>query len=121
MDRGREITGCDCWGLVKIWFTNEMGMDLPDFDVSAIDRDLVAHTIDSERHTEHWSAVYPPDNGDVVAMSTNMHHPGMVNHVGVYIGNGQILHTTEKTGSMIVRSNNVIWARRIVGYYRWVS
>lgn len=121
MDRGRTKKGCDCWGLVKLWFEKELGIELPDFDVSANDRELVAETIDSGRHEPVWEPVDRPKKGDVVAMSTNPHHPGMVNHVGVYLGRYKILHTTEKTGAMIIPSTNLMWSKRIVGYYRWVG
>lgn len=41
---------------------------------------------------------------------------GVVSHVGINLGNGTMLHTSEKTGCVVEPLTK--WKKRIVGYYR---
>ena len=120
VDRGHCASGCDCWGLVRYIYSNEVGIELPDFDISAFDVDRVVDQM--ERSKKEWDDVTKsPEPYDVVAMHLGTRYFGMVNHVGVYMGDGKFIHTMEKTGSMVNRLSDAVWTPRILGIYRWVN
>jgi cell wall-associated NlpC family hydrolase len=41
----------------------------------------------------------------------------MCGHVGVYIGNNQFIHSTEKKGVCIESLSSILWKNRIDGFY----
>jgi cell wall-associated NlpC family hydrolase len=45
----------------------------------------------------------------------------MVQHVGVYIGNGRVIHTLKKRESHLIRIDDSYWSLKIVKYYRWMG
>ena len=65
----------------------------------------------------HWISVENPEKYDVVAMSRDIKHPNMIQHFGVYLGEGKILHTLEGVGSHIAKLEDL--SSFIKGYYRW--
>lgn len=117
VDRGRDRSGMDCWGLALAVLRNEYGKDVPDFDVCAFDTPAIHTRYEAERG--RWIQVEAPEPGDVAAMSLDSGHPGMVQHVGVYVGGGRILHTLKKRESHVVRADDPYWSRKIEGWYRW--
>lgn len=90
---GREYAWgvMDCWTLVRDWYAEEWGLQLPDWVRPSPD--------DWERHPmfeDCWAeAGFRPvaqsdiEVGDALLMSLN--HPS-INHVAVYVGEQQILH-----------------------------
>ena len=116
-DGGRTQKSCDCWGLVKLIYKEELEIILPDFDISAYNIDGVSQQM--AKSTRDWNAVIEPKKFDVIAMSLGVRTPKMVNHVGVYLGGGKFIHTMNRTTSMINRMNDAQWLPRIMGVYRW--
>jgi len=81
----------DCWSLVRDWFQQERGITLPDWDRPDTPEEFQAAPMFDRlwegagfrRVTER------PQVGDVALMSIG--GPGL-NHVGVFVENGRILH-----------------------------
>ena len=120
VDGGRNVLGCDCWGLVKLVYREELGIELPDFEISAFDTEEVIEAMESGK--KQWRETsLALEKYDVVAMHIGQKHFGMVNHVGVYMGNGMFIHTLQRTASMMNRMMDPQWTSRILGVYRWVS
>jgi len=118
-NKGRNIaTGLDCWGLVMYVF-GLYGISLPDFNADAFQyADNDKKVIESTRGGE-WEAVqYNPESDEPLVVVMKM-HPKYIAHVGVYVGNGRILHTTAGTGAIL--SKVTALQRRIVGFYRHVD
>lgn len=65
--------------------------------------------------------VNTPEPGDIAAMSIDPEFPSLVQHVGVYIGDGRVLHTLRKRQSHLVKVDDPYWKRKIVGFYRWAG
>ena len=120
VDGGRDFNGCDCWGLVKLIYDLELDIQLPDFDISALDTESVIDAMETGK--KQWKeTTLNPQKYDVVALHLGTKHFGMVNHVGVFIGDGMFIHTMDRTASMMNRMKDVQWTSRILGVYRWVN
>ena len=121
LDRGRTLSGCDCWGLVRLVLHEEAGRELPDY------ADLYRSTDDTaglERlFLDRWplegveQVVGEPREFDIVLLRI----AGQGCHVGVSLGDGRFLHVTPgSTGPTVERLTSPRWAPRLLGVYRHV-
>ena len=62
-----------------------------------------------------------PEPGDLAVMNLDPMAPTMIQHVGVYVGNGRIIHTLKKRESHLVRIDDPYWSKKIKCYYRWAG
>lgn len=121
VNKGRDTSGLDCWGLVMSVY-KEYGITLPDFGVDGRLPQNVHITVESETATKlSWSKIEVPEEPCVVVMSNDERRPDLINHVGVYIGNGLILHTLRKSQSHTFRKDHPLFMNRIKGYYKWLK
>jgi proteasome lid subunit RPN8/RPN11 len=83
----------DCWSLVREWYQREQGITLRDFDRPAIPEEFQADPLFDRLWREfgfrQLAEAEPVEVGDVALMSIG--GPGL-NHVGVIVENGEILH-----------------------------
>ncbi len=118
-NRGRNIaTGLDCWGLVMYVF-ELYGIPLPDFDADAFQYAENDKTVIEGIQSRKWEIVWYDMASDVPLVVVMKMHPKYIAHVGVYVGDGRILHTTAGTGAILSKITTL--QRRIVGFYRYVS
>ena len=120
VDRGRDRNGMDCWGLA-LAAMRHFGKDVPDFDVSCFDTLSIHAIYDGQRARWAWQKVEIPEPGDIAIMCLDPRYPEMVQHVGVYIGNGRVIHTLKKRESHLIRIDDSYWSLKIVKYYRWMG
>ena len=112
---GREVDGLDCWGLARLYYRNELGIDLPSFDsVYHIDDNLRIQELISQ-YREGWDRVETPNPGDLVVFNVL----GEAVHLGIVLDGNQFLHIREDRDSVIESLSGVKWNRRIEGYYRY--
>lgn len=92
---GRDFDGIDCYGLVKLFYKEEHGIDLPDWATDVLDLKV--------RHGEFVDAITSgdfterevPEDGDfVVCFRTKAAY-----HMGLYYGRG-VLHCVDGKGSV---------------------
>lgn len=114
--QGRTYNGADCFGLLRLFYRDELGIDLKDF---------------AEDYPLHWweRATYflslyeeygfeptdTPKYGDVVAFKNNLHTLG---HCGVVLEDGMFLHMTTG-GAAISSSLRGTYAKSICGAYTY--
>ncbi len=113
-DGGRDESGLDCWGLVRLVYKDKYSIDLPSFTsqyTTAKDIDLIHELI--ARHKESWEKTSEPKEGSVVLMRIL----GTETHVGVYLGNNNFLHVREGTHAVVESIDSISWKHRIVGYF----
>lgn len=119
-NKGRDPSvGLDCWGLLREFYREYMGIDLPSYTddyEDSCDSHSMAGAIDRYA-PESWKQVTEPMFGDAVLMRIN----GFCSHVGVYLQNGQMLHTQAGHDSVIDRLDGIRWKNRIKGYFRHES
>ncbi len=116
VDKGDGFNGADCFGLVRLYYKDVMNIKLFKPDSSAFNSKSVLREF-LEETSRNWNKVSEPQINDVVAMAHDPRHPKIVQHFGIYIGNGKMIHTLEKVGSHIVKLRDYKYF--IKGYYRW--
>ena len=116
-DQGREMEGLDCWGLVRLIYKQELGIDLPSYCdgyQSAEEVHGASRMVVEEK--ARWSQI--PDGeeepGDVVVMKIS----GLPMHVGVIIGYGKMIHVMKGCDSVVEKYRSTMWKNRIDGYFR---
>lgn len=119
LDGGRTLAGCDCWGLVRLVYWRELGLDLPSYgDTSALDLVRAAHAIGWGKDAGPWQAV--PASAlqpfDVVVMRYAGRR--LTGHVGLATGRQTVLHVEASTAAVNVPLNHLTIRERIECYRR---
>ena len=121
--RGEEIDPVtkkpffDCYGLFLAIYKYIYGIELPDVIVSCFDVENINRLYNIRKN--EWIKIETPKEPCAVAIHFDMQNRRLVNHFGVYIGNGRFIHTTDKTGSIISSIFDKFYSRHIEGFYRY--
>ncbi len=118
---GTTREGLDCWGLPRLWYLEQYGIELPSFgdrygrELDAVERAHIADLVRGE--SEKWTRVRAghEQRGDLVLFRV----AGEEAHLGVVVDTGRFLHARPGTDSCVERYDSPIWARRVAGFYRW--
>lgn len=118
-DRGRDILGCDCWGLVRIILYNEFNLTFPsllDGYKHYEDAEAIKKMYQEQQLKEEWVKVESGEEklGDVIVFRIR-NYPC---HVGLIVTNGMMLHIERGANSTFVPYLNPRWKNRIDGIYR---
>lgn len=116
VDGGRDSrTGLDCWGLVRLCFIR-CGITLPDYPIGCMETQRIYDEMEQQR--PEWLPVDAQTDKYVPALVVmRLAQVVMVNHVGVYVGQGKFLHTERNKGVHIDRIDAPWWRRHIEGFY----
>lgn len=95
----------DCWGLMVAAAVDLYGVALPD----------LSHTIAGRRQ---WQEVERMQPGNAVALIDTQDRPY---HVGLYIGAGDVLHTTAQLGARIEPLRIFTLGAKCWKAYRWAG
>ena len=116
-ENGRDTTGIDCWGLARLFYKNELGIELPSYIelYSGSNDPRLPQTINY--YKDNWTKVESPKSGDLCLFNIL----GEPSHVGVYIGEGKFLHSRDGKDSVIDRLDSPQWFRRLEGFYRYTE
>lgn len=87
---GRDMSGVDCYGLVKLIYENEYGYDMPDWAIDRIDLKGRHDAIESVVTSGAFTETDKPVDGDLVVC----YRTKAACHVGVYYANG-VIHSAE--------------------------
>lgn len=117
-DQGCGRDGCNCWGLVRLIYRLELGIELPAFSdrvANDADREAIAAVIAGER--SRWDLVERSAAAlfDVVIMRD----AGVESHIGIVCGPGRLLHVPQGGASMIQRMGGVAVRSKIAGVFRY--
>ena len=114
--RGASMDGCDCYGLVKLFYRDVMSVDLPDYQI------MYSDTFDKEECSGvvadvcgEWIEVDEPSFGSVLTFSIM----GAICHVGIHIGDGDFVHSFNGTNSCIESIRDISWNKRLHKAYEW--
>lgn len=118
-DRGRDFSGVDCWGLVRLVYACLLGIDLPSHSgdyVTAADAQALQQLIAGSMG--EWTTVI---DGVRRFDGVLMTRAGVIRHIGVVTDPGFMLHVDEGGASVIERYQSSRLSRRVAGFYRHVS
>ena len=116
---GRQLkTGVDCQGIflatMKLY-----GHDVKDTDTAVYATEVVSGLIDEAAKSNKWEKIESPEEGCAVVIALDPMHPDLVQHLGVYTGEGKFIHILEKRGVCLTRIDDRFFSQKIRGYYRW--
>jgi hypothetical protein len=114
-DNGRDIDGIDCWGLVRLYYKEELGIDLPSYVDEYNGPYDTSVTRAISLYKDSWNKTTTPAPGDVVLFNIY----GEPAHVGVYVGNNKFLHCREGRDSVVESLDNIKWNKRLEGVYKY--
>lgn len=101
----------NCWEITRIFYDKVLGIKLSHYchsapdDKSEVEKLIYTNKGDFEK-------VESPKFGDIALIKIL----GVESHIAVYVGEGQLLHTSKRLGSHIDRVAK--WDKVITGYYR---
>jgi cell wall-associated NlpC family hydrolase len=101
----------DCWKLCQYFYSEILKRELPDLYTTP-PKNEACISVASETE-KNFIKIEKPEFGDIVLMNIG----GYPSHVGIYLGEGKILQTFQKTGSAIHPMSK--WVKSIIGFYRW--
>lgn len=114
---GRDMTGCDCYGLVRLILRDEYGYDLPVLNGDYTNALNVAET--KRLFCENvpllcGEKIEKPEEKSVALLKMC----GRLCHVALYAGDGCIIHSRHKTGVVCERLSSPQLAGCVEGWYR---
>ena len=115
---GRDRRGVDCWGLVRLVFAEVAGIDLPSHDtVAADDLHAVIDRIREGAAIPPWTTkvVLGEERALDVIVTAERRQP---DHVGIVVAPGLVLHAQQASLSVIMRLDDQVLGRRLVGIHR---
>lgn len=117
-DKGRDIKGCDCYGLVMLYYKNEFNIDIPDTNIIPNQTGSIMRNFLNEIE-KHWIKIDKPEKGCVVAMAMHEDHPKLVTHFALALDEKTILHSVRERGSHKMSIDNMQIKSFIKGFYKW--
>lgn len=101
LNDGRDINGCDCWGLVRLIMKNKAHIDVPSYgEVSGLEIAKTARSMIEGFETKWWKPVEKPNLFDVVVM--RRHGMQDIGHAGIMVNDKELVHTEKKSGPVMV-------------------
>lgn len=122
VDGGRDKSGCDCWGLVRLYLAELADIELPEYGtISAVSFEDINKAMDNGISWSCWEKkVEPADyqKGDVALMKSVALVEGktivLPIHVGVFVSHRDIMHTEPSIGVQVLPSSSRFINRRLV-------
>lgn len=122
VNEGRDSKkGLDCYGLVKEVY-RRYGIELPEYTLNYDEFEKIDALIRNQKTNPIWKKAddAEPPVPSIVCMSFGV-PKGIINHTGVYIGDGKMIHTRAKIGVCVDRVDSPAWRRVIDSYYTYTG
>lgn len=103
INRASSFEGCDCWGLVILYYRHVLSIELPPV-VGYCDNADMTNCWRNESRLPRWAAVDNPSRDGLVF---TCYKGAIPTHVGVTIGDGKVLHSNGTTESGGVQVNSI--------------
>jgi len=107
---GIPYSEMNCWDVAKEFYKDIFNTELKHyFDGPVPDREIIQDLIFTNK--SDFVETKTPQFGDIVLIRVK----GLESHIGIFINESQLLHTTKKTGCVIDRMAK--WSKLISGFY----
>lgn len=116
VEKGRDENGCDCWGLVRLIYKNELGIDLPDYldcYETTNDREKLSSVI-KEQTEKNWVSDQEHKEFDVIILMMR----GVPMHVGVVTKKNHMIHCARGIGTVFENFKTARWKHKVMGFER---
>lgn len=109
---GRDLSGLDCWGLVKMVYA-DYGIEV--FDLTDYEHQwaMTGDNFFVEHYYEDWVWHTAPIFLDVLLFRNCK---GIPAHAGIYLSKGKFIHSMDKAGVVLGKLKD--WLPRLEGVYR---
>lgn len=117
-NKGRDFSGCDCWGLVRLVHAKHASIFLPSYDddyYSSAEHLEISAIVAKEAASPLWMTVDQPQALDILWFRRGRHDA----HCGLFLAPGIMLHMVEEDCSKIERFDGPAWSTKLTGIYRW--
>jgi cell wall-associated NlpC family hydrolase len=117
--RGRDRDGCDCWGLIRLVYGEELNLSLPSYaDDYAVtdDRGSVAALFADGKTGLAWSETKVAEAFDLALFRVG----GFDTHVGIVVSAELMLHVDRRGPSRLERWEAAPWVDRLTSFWRYI-
>jgi cell wall-associated NlpC family hydrolase len=121
VDGGRDMAGCDCWGLVRLVHFREAGIELPSYgEIAAADLLATARAMRDGAISEPWTKVTGAARRamDVVLMRRLGDSGRAPVHVGIMVDARRMLHIVRAADSHTVPLDHPTVKPRVLDFFR---
>lgn len=116
LDEDKGADGCHCYGLLRLVYSKEKGIELPAF--AEVSPDAVRKIADLTHDAIDlgiWRRVQQQGEFDAALFRRGRHD----SHIGIMIDRRHMLHSDREAGAAVVeRIDSGRWASSLVGFYR---
>lgn len=118
-DKGRDENGCDCYGLGRLIYRNELKIELPDLldAYDSVDDKPTLERIIEEDQKKNWiESPWPaPFDFAVIRMA------GLPIHIGIVTKVGYLLHCKKDVNTLHVPYTGPRANIKVLSFNRWVA
>lgn len=118
-EKGRDVDSVDCWGLVRLVYGQELGVEIPSYlecYKTTNDKEVLSAKIASEWKAQ-WEEPTTPKEFDVIVLKM----AGFPMHVGIVTKPGFMLHCAKDINTVHESFTSMRWKNKVMGYGRWIS
>ena len=127
---GRDRSGCDCWGLIRLFYREALGLDVPSYCPATVDVTnvrAVSPVIKQSAANIIWRSIQVGHSGDDPKGLGQAFQRGdilcfgaksLYYHVGLYWSDTLMLHTRSGTDSSTENWRSPLWLPRLQAVYR---
>ena len=110
---GRDYSGVDCYGSIKLIYKDKLDIELPDFTELLYEEDWYReHNHILDNIWDDWVEVQYPYNIYDVLLFYSYELKTIVNHIGILVEEGEFLHIGSKYSSRVDQLNDH-WKARL--------
>lgn len=115
-DLGRDRGGCDCWGLARLVYAEELDITLPSYAGDYISAEEMQETaaLIADHKAEVWHKAEDARPFDLLLFRQGRH----ASHIGIHVQPGLMLHVQGDDQAKIESYRTPRWSLRLTGAYR---
>jgi cell wall-associated NlpC family hydrolase len=117
VSKGRGWKGCDCWGLARLVYREELGILLPSYAdgyADALELRELSRLINGAAASRDWQAVSDVQPFDLLVFRAGQYRT----HIAVAVDARRMLHIANDAPAVIARRTDLTWSRRFEGAWR---